>query len=100
MQNSLWWVYVLVSQSGRTYVGSSTDVNRRLDQHNGILRGGAKCTRAWRPWTLAKIYGPYDGRSSAFKAEIALKRTKRGKGRLEWKVEDSIHCKIYNVNET
>lgn len=88
-----WWVYVIVSSTRNlTYVGSTTDPLRRVKQHNGEIRGGAKSTRGKGPWLLGKVYGPYESRSSAFKAEIALKRGKRSKGRLHWNSNDSIHC--------
>jgi predicted GIY-YIG superfamily endonuclease len=88
---SMWWVYVLLSCNGKTYVGSTTDPYRRIRQHNGEIRGGAKCTRGGRPWTLEKVYGPYENRSQAFRAELALKHGKRGKGRFSWSKEDSEH---------
>ncbi len=79
-----WTVYVLWSASrGRTYVGITTDVERRLRQHNGDLVGGARATRAGRPWVVGAHYGPFDGRSRATRAERALKRV-RGRARLGW----------------
>jgi len=85
-----WWVYVIVSFN-RTYVGSTTNPLRRLRQHNGEIKGGAKSTRGKGPWSLGRVYGPYLSRSSAFKAEIALKRGKRSEGRLKWSESDSEH---------
>lgn len=99
LEDKLWWVYVLISEKnsskGHTYVGSTTDTSRRLRQHNGLIKGGAKSTAHKRPWVIGKIYGPYISRSEAFKAEIKLKRTKRGKGRLSWTKEDSLLCKEF-----
>jgi predicted GIY-YIG superfamily endonuclease len=41
------FVYLLVSSSGKaTYVGATIDVDRRLQQHNGHLSGGAHATHA------------------------------------------------------
>lgn len=34
----------------RTYVGVTNNWTRRLRQHNGEITGGAKTTRAHRPW--------------------------------------------------
>jgi len=76
-----WLVYVLVSPGGRTYVGITTDPERRVSQHNGALRGGARATRAGRPWQLGAVYGPFPDRSSALRAELAVKRL-RGRRRL------------------
>ena len=79
-----WQVYVLVSDSaGSTYVGVTSDLERRLAQHNGERPGGAKSTRGGRPWTLAARYGPYPGRGEAQSAEHRVKRL-RGRERLSW----------------
>ena len=45
--------YCLVGAGGkRTYVGWTTDLARRLRQHNGEISGGAASTRAGRPWIV------------------------------------------------
>lgn len=77
-----WYVYVLVSVAGRrTYVGISTDPERRLRQHNGERPGGARSTRAGRPWERARLHGPFETRGEALRIERALKR-RRGEARL------------------
>lgn len=77
-----WWLYLLRSDSGRSYVGITTEIDRRLAQHNGELPGGAKSTRAGRPWSLARRWGPYS-RSVASAHEYRLKRC-RGARRWTW----------------
>lgn len=78
-----WWVYVLCSERAvRTYVGITIDRERRLAQHNGELPGGARSTRAGRPWALAASYGPFEARGDALRAEYRVKR-ERGAERLE-----------------
>lgn len=80
--DTAWHVYVLWSaRLSRTYVGITVAVERRLAQHNGERPGGARATRAGRPWTLAACYGPFPDRASASRAERALKRL-RGAARL------------------
>ncbi len=76
-----WYVYVLISARGRTYVGVSVDVERRLRQHNGLLAGGARATRAGRPWRVGQVVGPVPGRGRAQALEHLLKR-RRGHRRL------------------
>ncbi|MCA8980916.1 MAG: GIY-YIG nuclease family protein [Planctomycetes bacterium] len=80
---SPWWVYVLRSErAARTYVGITVDRDRRLAQHNGELPGGARATRAGRPWRLAASYGPFEARGEALRAEYRVKR-ERGEERLQ-----------------
>lgn len=74
---------MLLSASGRTYVGIALEVERRLAQHNGEARGGARATRAGRPWRVGAVYGPFAGRGDALRAELAVKRL-RGPRRLAW----------------
>jgi predicted GIY-YIG superfamily endonuclease len=70
-----WFVYLLVSATdGRTYVGITTDVARRLAQHNGAQAGGARSTRAGRPWRVAACSPPLPDRSTALRFEHRVKR--------------------------
>ena len=86
-----WWVYVLRSANlQRTYVGITTDPVRRLAQHNGDRAGGARATRAHRPWAVGAVFGPYETRGEATRIELQIKRL-RGEQRLAWapKTDDS-----------
>ncbi len=77
-----WLVYVLVSAAAeRTYVGISLDPRQRLEQHNGKQPGGARSTRAGRPWKIGALYGPYADRGEALRVEHRVKR-ERGRQRL------------------
>ena len=81
-----WVVYVLVSGDGRrTYVGVTNDLARRLEQHNGERPGGAKSTRAGRPWAVGRRLGPYATRGRAQQIEATLKRG-TGRARLRLSV--------------
>ena len=42
--NPPFYVYLLESTRGTTYVGATVNLNRRLRQHNKELKGGAKLT--------------------------------------------------------
>ena len=73
------YVYVIVSShpGGRTitYVGWTLDLDRRLAEHNGKGKRGAKSTRA-RFWSLAYAE-KHRTRGGAMKREAALKRDRR-----------------------
>ena len=49
---SAWLVYLLECADGSLYCGITTNMNRRLHQHNGQLPGGARYTRGRRPVRL------------------------------------------------
>lgn len=81
-----WCVYLLLAGDGRkTYVGVTTDLDRRLKQHNGDVVGGAKSTRAGRPWSLLCTVGGFYTRSEAFQFEWRWKnpRAKNGDGSMD-----------------
>ena len=79
------YVYVLAARktSGRTcvtYVGWTLDLERRLAEHNGQGRRGAKSTRG-RIWTL--LYAEkHRTRRKAMAREYALKNDRRFRARL------------------
>lgn len=69
--------YLLRSSiSSRTYFGYTTNIHRRLRQHNGEIKGGAKKTQRGRPWVLmAHITGfPNQHEALSFEWHIHHKR--------------------------
>lgn len=77
MNNSskAWWVYILKCADNTLYTGITTDVERRVDEHNHENLG-AKYTKARRPVTL--LYKEAcENRSAASKRESAIKKLKR-----------------------
>lgn len=46
-----WYCYMIKSGT-KTYVGKTNDLRRRLRQHNGLIKGGAKATRGKGPWRI------------------------------------------------
>ena len=44
IDNQIWYCYLLFHPSNRTYVGVTTNLDRRLRQHQQIIKGGAKYT--------------------------------------------------------
>lgn len=80
-----WFVYVLLNQRKEAYTGITFDENieRRLKEHNGVLSGGAKYTRARRPWHLIYVETGFSGRGPAQSRERQIKKDKRFKERLK-----------------
>lgn len=72
------YVYILSCADGTLYTGITTDVARRLNEHNGRGKQGAKYTRARRPVKL--MYSELcEGRSAAQKRESEIKKLSRSK---------------------
>ena len=70
-----WFLYVLQCSDGTYYTGVTTNVDRRLTEHNTSKRG-SKYTKSRRPVKL--IYSlEYENRSSAQKAEHKFKNLTR-----------------------
>ncbi|CAE6223314.1 unnamed protein product [Arabidopsis arenosa] len=108
-----WSVYLILSTTEpiKTYVGITTDFARRLKQHNGEIRGGAKASSAGRPWLCACIITGFTclSQASSFESQwkiFSRKLPRRKKGeeisqsdallqhrrRALEKVEESLEC--------
>ena len=72
----MWYVYVLLCSDNSFYCGITKDVKRRLKQHNGIIKGGAKYTRGRRPCKVIYTKKASD-RSDASKKEFLFKKLSR-----------------------
>ena len=72
----MWYVYVLLCSDNSFYCGITTNVERRLKQHNGIIKGGAKYTRGRRPCIVIYTKKASD-RSDASKKECLFKKLSR-----------------------
>lgn len=71
----MYWVYILQCGDGTLYTGITTDIPRRLCQHNSGT--GAKYTRSRLPVTLRYQEGPMD-KSAALRRELEIKKLSRG----------------------
>ena len=70
-------MYVVECNDGTFYTGISTDVNRRVNEHNTSNKG-AKYTKTRRPVKLLKVW-EFSDRSEASKEEYKFKRLNRKK---------------------
>lgn len=74
MTEKEWFVYIVRCADNSLYTGITTDLERRLSEHNG--EGGARYTRSRQPVEL--VYQEEAGsRSEASKREMAIKQLKR-----------------------
>ncbi len=69
------WVYIVECSDGTYYTGYTTDVKRRLKEHNDSPKG-AKYTRARRPVTLC-YQASYETRKEACQREYQIKKMTR-----------------------
>ena len=78
-----WFVYLVRCADGSFYTGVTTNLSRRLRQHNGEIAGGAGYTRGRRPVCLVWSEACVD-RSHAQRREYVVRRSPRSaKLRLE-----------------
>ncbi len=72
-----WFVYMVRCSDDSLYTGVATDVERRVQEHNGVFKNkGAKYTKARRPVEL--VYKKRKkNRSYAQKEEAVLKALSR-----------------------
>lgn len=73
----MYYVYMLQSNSNPThsYIGMTVNLDRRLRQHNGELKGGAKSTRKHNDW-IYYGYKEFNTLSEALKYEYYWKSYK------------------------
>ena len=50
---SIYLCYTITHEYKATYVGITNNFEKRIKQHNGVIKGGAKATRKYDDWKLA-----------------------------------------------
>ena len=71
-----YYTYILRCADDTLYAGITTDIERRVDEHNGVLPGGARYTSGRGPVRL--VYSAeFVDRSSATKEECRIKNLTR-----------------------
>ena len=71
-----WYLYLIENKLGQIYTGITTDPIRRIAQHRGKLKGGAKSLKGKSPLEFRAIF-EVNGKSDAAKLEYAVKRMSR-----------------------
>jgi len=70
-----WYTYILRCADDTLYTGITTDLERRLEEHNSSDKG-AKYTRARRPIEML-FFETYESRSEASSREYEIKQMTR-----------------------
>jgi putative endonuclease len=73
----MWYVYIVECADGTYYTGITTDVDRRINEHNYSFKS-AKYTRSRRPVKLVYVEGSKN-RSTASRRENQIKKLNRNK---------------------
>jgi len=73
-----WCVYMLRCADGTLYTGITTDVDRRIAEHNGEGGPGARYTRSRRPVQLVYVEVAAN-RADASRREAAIKQLDRAR---------------------
>ena len=81
----MYYLYLLVDSEGKTYVGYTADLKKRIAAHNA---GNNQSTRG-STWNLV-YYEAYASKSDAARRERRLKQDGRSKQHLLKRVEGSI----------
>ena len=76
MTSSVWWLYIIENVYGQLYTGITTDVERRLKEHEAGAPRGARALRGKGPLQL-RYTCQVGEHSLALRAEYAIKRLPR-----------------------
>ncbi|HRH32364.1 MAG TPA: GIY-YIG nuclease family protein [bacterium] len=83
----MFYVYIIKSERlGTLYIGYSTDLQRRLEQHNS---GTSEYTKHRGPWRLV-YYEAFTSEADARTRELALKDFGRAYGQLKRRISHSL----------
>jgi putative endonuclease len=77
-----WHTYILICADGTYYTGITTDLTRRVEEHNSTPKG-SRYTAARRPVKLIHKE-VYANRSLASQREYAIKQMSRGEKEMLW----------------
>ena len=76
-------VYLLKNEN-KSYIGYTNDFKRRLRQHNGEIKGGAKYTTKYSNWSPICIIDGFETKQQAMQCEWKLKRARGYVNRIKW----------------
>ncbi|GFH59428.1 hypothetical protein CTEN210_15904 [Chaetoceros tenuissimus] len=68
-----------LSNPSKTYIGYTVNPARRIKQHNGLIKGGAKYTSKFQPWKFIAIIEGFKNEPLGLRFEWAWQNPKRSK---------------------
>ena len=85
---NMYHVYILRSRKDHSfYIGYTTDIVRRIKEHNN---GAVGYTKRYRPWKLV-YYETYTALKDARMREDSLKRYAKAFGQLKRRIKNSLN---------
>lgn len=72
----IYYTYIVECSDDSYYTGIATNLEKRIKEHNGESKGGAKYTRGKGP-VILKHFEKYKTRSQALKREAEIKKLQR-----------------------
>lgn len=70
------YTYIIECKDGSLYTGVATDINKRMQEHLGTIKGGAKYTKSRPPVAVLAVWES-ENRSTASRLEYFIKRLSR-----------------------
>lgn len=95
----MWCCYLIQSKShpNNTYIGSTNNVKKRIKQHNGEIKGGAKATKKHKDWKLI-IFIEKETKSEAISFEYYWKHYQASSGKW-YNTKSGIENKLKRLEE-
>ena len=89
-----WYAYIIYSINGnKTYNGMTNNLERRLRQHKGIIKGGAKATSCANDWKYLAYLTGFKDKINCLSCEWRIKHpdNKKRKDKQFWGINGRIN---------
>lgn len=94
------YCYMLYTDNNKTYVGATTDPDRRLRQHNGELSGGAKATGIQVAMGSIWKLGCYINNIPEWRSALQIEWRWKQLGHTQFKhIRDPIQRRLYSLKK-
>jgi predicted GIY-YIG superfamily endonuclease len=94
------YCYMLYTDNNKTYIGATTDPERRLRQHNQEISGGAKATRIQVAQGSNWKRGCYIINIPEWRSALQIEWRWKQLGRTQFKhIRDPVHRRLYSLKK-